>query len=64
MDTTTRLLIVVAAIFVIAVLLAFSLWLLDMTHRWGAKSEAKLWKEKKKKDSEEMKEAENNGRFV
>lgn len=61
MDAKTQILIIMVVIFVIAVLMGFCLWVLDMTHRWGAKSEAKLWKEKKKKDSEEMKEAENNG---
>ena len=64
MDNTTQILIIMIVIFVLAVLMGFCLWILDMAHRWGAKSEAKLWKEQKKKDSEEMKEAENNGSFV
>lgn len=64
MDAKTQILIIMVVIFVIAVLMGFCLWVLDMTHRWGAKSEAKLWKERKKKDLDEMKEVENNGRFV
>lgn len=48
MDNTTQILIIMIVIFVLAVLMGFCLWVLDMAHRWGAKSEAKLWKEQKR----------------
>lgn len=51
-----ELIIVFILIAISAVLLGVGVWVLDMTHRWGAKSEAKLWKEHKKKLLSENKE--------